>query len=174
MDIKILENLFQVTIERRNLWKRHDQIIYKRIMVDLGLLKSGKVELQSTTDRGNLRKILGIHCKKVDPHREELLLGRNAHSARYGETIHDRTGQLVSENFQGQAHFENFIMRSEVTEFVNQVKRPSAKSTEENGEHCRVMYRTFNNMGNVYGYNIECGDIYGKEFLNYSKCCQES
>ena len=30
--------------------------------------------------------------KKVDPHREERLLGRNAHSARYGELIHDRTG----------------------------------------------------------------------------------
>ena len=65
MDIKILENLFQVTIERRNLWKRQDQIIHKRIMVDLGLLKSGKVELQSTIDRGNLRKILGIHGKKL-------------------------------------------------------------------------------------------------------------
>ena len=54
MDIKILENLLLVTIERGNLWKRQDQIIYKRIMVDLGLLKSGKMELQSTIDRGNL------------------------------------------------------------------------------------------------------------------------
>ena len=27
--------------------------------------------------------------QKVDPHREEPLLGGNAHSARYGETIHD-------------------------------------------------------------------------------------
>ena len=53
MDIKILENLLQVTIERGNLWNRQDQIIYKRIMVDLGLLKSGKVELRSTIDRGN-------------------------------------------------------------------------------------------------------------------------
>ena len=75
MDIKILENLFQVTIERGNLWKRQDQIIYKRIMVDLGLLKSGKVELQSTIDRGNLRKILGIHCKKL------TLIVRNLFSA---------------------------------------------------------------------------------------------
>ena len=31
--------------------------------------------------------------QKVDPHREEPLLGRNAHSARYGELIHDRTGE---------------------------------------------------------------------------------
>ena len=48
-----------------NLLKRQDQTIHKRIMVDLGLLKSGKVELQSTIDQGNLMKILGIHCKKL-------------------------------------------------------------------------------------------------------------
>ena len=71
MDIKILENLLQATIDRGNPLKCQDQIIHKRIMVDLGLLKSGKVELQSTIDRGNLRIFLGIHCKKVDPHREE-------------------------------------------------------------------------------------------------------
>ena len=55
MDIKILKDLLQVTIDRGKLWKSYDQIIYKRTMVDLGLLKSGKVELQSTIDRGNLR-----------------------------------------------------------------------------------------------------------------------
>ena len=60
--------------------------------------------------------------QKVDPHREESLLGRNAHSARYGETIHDRTGKPVSENLQEQAHFENFVMGSDATEFVNQVR----------------------------------------------------
>ena len=60
--------------------------------------------------------------RKVDPHREEYLLGRTAHSARNEETIHDRTGQPVSENPQGKAHFENFIMGSEITEFVNKVR----------------------------------------------------
>ena len=75
MDIKILENLFLVTIERGNLWKRQDQIIYKRIMVDLGLLKSGKVELENTIDQGNLRVFLGIHCKKL------TLIVRNLFSA---------------------------------------------------------------------------------------------
>ena len=35
--------------------------------------------------------------QKVDPHREESLLGRNAHSARYGETIHDRTEKPSAE-----------------------------------------------------------------------------
>ena len=46
--------------------------------------------------------------QKVDPHREELLLGRNAHSARYGELIHDRTGKPVSVHQQEQAYSENF------------------------------------------------------------------
>ena len=40
--------------------KRQDQINHKRIMVNLGLLKSGKVELRRTIDQGNLRKLLRI------------------------------------------------------------------------------------------------------------------
>ena len=60
--------------------------------------------------------------QKVDPHREEPLHGRNAHSARYGEMIHDRTGKPASENIQGKANFENFVMGSDATEFVNQVR----------------------------------------------------
>ena len=59
---------------------------------------------------------------KVDPHREEHLLGKTAHSARNEETIHDRTGRPASENVQEQAHFENFIMGSETTDFVNKVR----------------------------------------------------
>ena len=46
-----------------NLWNCRDQIAHKRIMVDLGLLKSGRVELENAIDRGNLRKILD--CKKL-------------------------------------------------------------------------------------------------------------
>ena len=46
--------------------------------------------------------------QKVDPHREEPLLGRNAHSARYGELIHDRTGKPVSVYQQEQAEFRKF------------------------------------------------------------------
>ena len=60
--------------------------------------------------------------QKVDPHREEPLLGRNAHSARYGELIHDRTGKPVSVHYQEQAYFENFVMGSDAAEFVNKVK----------------------------------------------------
>ena len=57
---------------------------------------------------GKLEGISWDSLQKVDPHREEPLLGRNAHSARYGELIHDTTRKPVSENLQEQAHFENF------------------------------------------------------------------
>ena len=60
--------------------------------------------------------------ERVDPHRGEYLLGRTAHSAWNEETIHDRTGQPVSENIQGKADCENFIMGSEITEFFNKVR----------------------------------------------------
>ena len=60
--------------------------------------------------------------QKVDPHREEYLLGRTAFSARYGESIHDRTGKPGSEDTQEKANFEKFIMGSDATEFVNKVK----------------------------------------------------
>ena len=41
--------------------------------------------------------------ERVDPHREEHLLGRTAHSARNEETIHERTGRPDSEDTQGKA-----------------------------------------------------------------------
>ena len=47
----------------RDEWKAErpsHQVIQKRIVVNLGLLKSGKVELRRTIDQGNLRKLLGI------------------------------------------------------------------------------------------------------------------
>ena len=73
--------------------------------------------------------------RKVDPYRGEHLLGRTAHSARNEETIHDRTGQPVSENLQGKADFENFIMGSETTEFV----KKSETKCEFDRKECRTL-----------------------------------
>ena len=60
MDIKILENLLWKMIDEGNLIDSHQQDTQNRIMIVLGLLKSGKVELRRTIDQGNLRKLLGI------------------------------------------------------------------------------------------------------------------
>ena len=144
MDIKILENLLQVTIDRGNLRNRHYQVIQKRIMVNLGLLKSGEVELRSTIDQGNLRKLLGINCKKVALHREEPLLGGNAHSARYGETIHDGSGQLDSANSQEEADSETFVTGSDAAEFVDKVKvrnrQKRMSNVAESGEEHSIIW----------------------------------
>ena len=143
-------------------------------MVYPGLLNSGKVEMENTIDQGNLIEILGTHCEKIDPHREEYLLGKTAHSARNEETIHDRTGQPVSENLQEQVYFENFVMGSDATEFVNQVRdqvrnrQKRMSSVAESGDEHSIIWGMF------MATNIECSDIYGKEFFNHAECCEES
>ena len=81
--------------------------------------KSGAAEHDRS---GKPEEISWDALQRVDPHREEPLLGRNAHSARYGELIHDRTEKPVSVHHQEQAYFENFVMGSDAAEFVNKVK----------------------------------------------------
>ena len=102
--------------------------------------------------------------QKVDPHREEPLRDRNPHSARYEESIHDRTGKPVLKNFQEQAYFENFVMGREVTEFVNQVrdqvrnrqKRMSsiAESCTEHSIICGMFMATTLNAATFMGKNF--------------------
>ena len=77
--------------------------------------------------------------ERVDPHRGEHLLGRTAHSARNEETIHERTGKPDSEDAQGKANFEKFIVGSDTTEFVNKVKnqvRIRQKRMSDDAEDC--------------------------------------
>ena len=86
---------------------------------------------------------------KVDPHRGEHLLGRTAHSARNEETIHDRTGRPSSENIQGKANFEKFIVGSDTTEFVNKVMNQVRIRQKRNVNECRGLFRIFDNLGNT-------------------------
>ena len=133
--------------------------------------KSGAVEHDRS---GKPEEMSWYTLQEVDPHREELLLGRNAHSARYGELIHDRTEKPVSVHYQEQADSENFVMGSDAAEFVDKVKdqvrnrQKRMSNVAESGEEHSIIWE------NVHGCDVKCGDIHGKEFLNYSKCCQES
>ena len=76
-------------------------------------------------------------------------------------------------NHQVEANSENFVMDSDAAEFVDKVKdqvrnrQKRMSNFAESGEEHSI-------MENVHGYDVKCGDIHGKEFLNYSKCCQES
>ena len=119
MDIKILEDLLQVTIDRGNLRNRHYQVEDYDRSWSSQEWKSGA----AAHDRsGKTEKTSWDMMHKVDPHREQPLLGRNAHSARYGELIHDRTGKPVSVHHQEQAYSDNFVMGSDAAEFVKKVK----------------------------------------------------
>ena len=60
--------------------------------------------------------------QQVVPHREEPLLDGTAQSVRYGEIIHDGSGQPDSVNYQEEAESETFVMGSDAAEFVNKVK----------------------------------------------------
>ena len=97
--------------------------------------KSGAAEHDRS---GKPEKISWDMLQKVAPHREEPLLGRNAHSARYGETIHDGSGKPETLNHQEEANSENFVMGSDAAGICGQSQRPSAKQTEKNVERCRV------------------------------------
>ena len=60
--------------------------------------------------------------QQVAPHREEPLLDENAHSLRYGETIHDGSGKPENLIHQEEADSETFVMGSDAAEFVDKVK----------------------------------------------------
>ena len=60
--------------------------------------------------------------QQAHPHREEPLLGGNAHSVRYGEMIHDGSAKPEQVNSQEEADSETFVMGSDAAELVNEVK----------------------------------------------------
>ena len=53
------------------------------------------MRLRRTIDQGNPDKTSWNEVQQVRPHHEDALLDGNAQSVRYGEMIHDGSGQLV-------------------------------------------------------------------------------
>ena len=87
--------------------------------------------------------------QEVAPHREEPLLDGNAHSVRYGETIHDGSGKPETLNHQEEANSENFVMGSDAAEFVDKVKdqvrsrQKRMSNVAESGEEHSIIWRMF-------------------------------
>ena len=81
-------------------------------------------------------------------HHGDALLDGNAQSARYGEIIHDGSGQPDSVNSQEEVDSEVFVMGSDAGEFVNKVRdqvrkrQKSMSNVAESGEE-----HSFNNFG---------------------------
>ena len=145
MDIKILENLLQVTIDPGNLRNRqkpgYSQVDYGQSWSS----QEWKSEAVEHDRSGKPEKTSWDKLQKMAPHREEPLLGGNAHSARYGETIHDGSVKPVSVNHQEEANSENF-MGSDAAEFVNKVKdqvrnrQKRMSSVAESGEEHSIIW----------------------------------
>ena len=96
MDIKILET--SVSSDDRT-GKPVETSISDYLQEDYGRSWSSQEWKSGAAEHDRSVKPEGIAwdaLQRVGPHREESLLGRNAHSARYGELIHDRTGEPVS------------------------------------------------------------------------------
>ena len=71
----------------------------------------------TTNDRsGRPDKTSWRMIRKLRPDHEEILLDGTAQSARYGETLRDRSGQPDNINSQEVANSQNFIMGRDTTE----------------------------------------------------------
>ena len=104
--------------------------------------------------------------QKVAPHREEPLLDGNAHTVRYGEIIHDGSGQPDSANSQQKADSETFVMGSDAAEFVNKVKdqvrnrQKRMSNVAESGEEHSIIWGMF------MAATMNAATFMGKHFQN--------
>ena len=112
-DIKILEDLLQVTIERGNVvLPSRPGIIHKRMMVESWSSQEWKSSAAEPDRSGKPEEI------------SWTLIVRNLYSA----------GMRILQGTES----ENFVRGSDAAEFVKKVKDASAKQTEKNVERCRV------------------------------------
>ena len=81
-----------------------------------------KSEVTAHDRLGKFDKTSWNAVQQICPHHGDALLDGNAHSVRYGEIIHDGSGQPDSANSQEEADSETFVMGSDAAEFVNKVK----------------------------------------------------
>ena len=152
-------------------------------MVNLGLLNSGKVEHDQS---GKPEKTSWEKFQKVAPHREEPLLDGNAHSVRYGETIHDGSGKPETVNHQEEANSENFVMGSDAAVFVKKVKdqvrnrQKRMSNVAESGEEHSIIWRMFmaatlnaatfmgKNFSTIQSFVMNSRDLTSKQMLDIS------
>ena len=104
------------TITMSNLWKASlQQASQSGMTTALGLLKSGKLILRHTSDRGDLIKFLGKMIRKVRPGHEEIRLDRTAQSVRNEETPRGRSGRPDIDS-QEEARPQHFVIGNDEAE----------------------------------------------------------
>ena len=112
--------------------------------------------------------------QQICPHHGDALLDGNAHSVRYGEVIHDGSGQPDSANSQEVADSETFVMGSDATEFVNKVKDQVRKRQErmsnvaDSGEEHSIIWEMF------LAATMNAATFMGKNFLDNQNSIKNS
>ena len=125
--------------------------------------KSGAAEHDRS---GKPEKTSWDMMQKVAPHREEPLLDGNAHSVRYGETIHDGSGKPETLNHQEEANSENFVMGSDAAEFVEKVKdqvrnrQKRMSNVADSGEEHSIIWGMF------MAATLNAATFMGKNFVD--------
>ena len=112
--------------------------------------------------------------QQICPHHEDALLNGNAQSVRYGETIHDGSGQLDSANYQEEAVSEIFVMGNDAAEFVNKVKDQVRKrqkrmsNVADSGEEHSTIWGMF------MAATMNAATFMGKNFLDNQNSVKNS
>ena len=75
------------------------------------------------------------------------LLDGGAQSVRYGEIIHDGSGQFDSVNYQEVADSEIFVMGKDAAEFANKVKDQVRKKTEKECRTLQILEKSIRYFG---------------------------
>ena len=114
MDVKILGNLWQETIDQGNLRDRHHRGYSKGDYGQSWSSQEWKSGAAAHDRSGKPEKTSWNAMQQVRPHHEELLLDGNAHSVRYGEMIHDGSGK--PEKVNSQEGSESELSSWEVTQ----------------------------------------------------------
>ena len=124
------------------------------------------MRLRRTIDQRKLEKTSWDMLQQFAPHREEPLLDGNAHSVRYGETIHDGSGKPEKLNHQEEANSETFVMGSDAAEFVDKIKdqvrnrQKRMSNVAESGEEHSIIWGMFMaatmNSATFMGKNFSC------------------
>ena len=142
MDIKNLNNLF-LTIERGNPLKRQDQTTFRN-MVHPGLLKCGKVEMESTIRSGQPDKNSWGSLERVDPYREEHLLGRTAAFCKERRNYSRKNGET---RFRGCPR-ERLILKSSSWEVTQQnlLTKSRTKVRIRTRKECQMMQKIVPNI----------------------------
>ena len=123
---------------------------------------------------GKPEKISRDAMQQVAPHREDALLDGNVQSVRYGEIIHDGSGQPDSANSQEEADSETFVMGSDAAEFVDKVKDQVRKrqkrmsNVADSGEEHSIIWRMF------MATTMNAATFMGKNFMDIQNSIMNS